>query len=180
MRKNLPFEAYCVAANITTKRMLEVVTGACFEQSDAVASLVSKAAKPVLLQKSVKMAQKTANWEDRKMIMQHEGYAPVPKTQVINVGGDVNTDNRVQSVSIAEITGIESKMARITDRFNERLGIGDGKIKQIDKEIDAAGVDEDTFMGDGVIEHPDSDPAGIMAGEVSTEPDPDDAWEIEI
>jgi len=122
VRKSLPFEAFCVASGITTKRMLEVITGACFEQSDAVSALLSKAAKPVIIQKSIKEAKTKKGWEDRKMILQHEGYAPVPKTQILNVQGDMNTDNRQQqSISIGSLTQIDSVMGRITDRFNERL-----------------------------------------------------------
>jgi len=139
-RKIVPFEAFCVAAGITTKRMLEVITGACFEQSDAVAALLSKSAKPQILQKSIKLAQKPKQWEDRKMIMQHEGYAPIPKTQIINVGHDINTDNRIQSViAVGELASIEPTMAKIADRFNQRLGVGN-EIKRIPEVTEDKGL----------------------------------------
>lgn len=120
----LPIEAFCIASGLTTRRVLELITGACFEQSANVAELISKAAKPKLVGVAVKAALKQKNFEDRKLILQHEGYAPIPKTQVVNVQGDVNTDNRIQSVSIGELASTEKTMSRINDRFNERLGIG--------------------------------------------------------
>jgi len=174
VRKMLPFESFCVAAGITTKRMLEVITGACFEQSDAVAALLSKSAKPQILQKSIKLAQKPKQWEDRKMIMQHEGYAPVPKTQIINVGHDINTDNRVQSVSIGELSGIEGKMSRIADRFNERLGVGN-EPKRLVEETEVEGNDgTGELNGSGVgavtdISGSDSRDIGIPGRDVDDE-----------
>lgn len=117
----LPIEAFALAANITTKRVLELITGACFEQSSSVAELISKSAKPKLVQVSVKAGMKLKNFEDRKMVLQHEGYAPLPKTQVVNVSGGVNTDNRIQSVSINELGGVEKAMSRVNDRFNDLL-----------------------------------------------------------
>lgn len=155
-RKLLPFEAYCVAAGTTTRRMLEVVTGACFEQSDAVAALLSKTAKPAILQRSIKLAQKPKQWEDRKMIMQHEGYAPIPKTQVVNVQGDVSMDNRIQSINVGELSGIESKMSRIADRFNERMGVLDVEHKRV---REGTVQDGDVINGDA-----DNVPDGVYSG----------------
>jgi hypothetical protein len=155
IRKLLPFEAFCAASGLSTKRVLELVTGACFEQSDAVAALLSKAAKPVILQKAIKLAVKPKQWEDRKMIMQHEGYAPIPKTQVVNVQGDVNTDNRQQSVSIGSLNKIDAIMGEITDRFNERLSIGDGRnssARQITEAIEEVEANDDIIDNDNDID----------------------------
>lgn len=160
VRTLLPIEAFCVAANLTTKRVLEVVTGSCFEQSANVAELISRSARPKLVGISVKQALKPKNFDERKMVLQHEGYAPVPKTQVVNVQGGVNTDNRIQSVSITELGGVEKEMARINDRFNERLGIG---------AVEAVEVVEQPSIEGGVENEPTPEPTSVESTESAEE-----------
>ena len=162
-RKLLPIEAFCVASGLTTKRVLEVITGACFEQSDATAALLSKAAKPLIVKRTIKLANKEKNWDDRKTLLQHEGYAPVPKTQIVNVErGDINMDNRQQqqSISIGSLTQISDVMGRITDRFNERH-----EPKQItgDTNHEAIETDMPDLIGSGDRNVVDSDDTGELA-----------------
>lgn len=127
-RKLLPFEAFCLASGLTTKRMLEVVTGACFEQSANASSLVAAAAHPAVVTATVKGALRREGEQDRKMIHQHMKFLPVPKnsTTIINPGGVQNNlqDNSQNlSIGVQEVQGLESKMGRIANRFNERLGL---------------------------------------------------------
>ena len=159
VRSILPFEAFCVAAGISTKRMLEVITGACFEQSTATALLISKAAHPGLIKKSVEFARKEQNWEDRKMLHQKEGFAPIPKTQVVNVQGDVNPDNRTQSISVLQLGGVDSKMRTIEDKFNDRLGIG-GRDETRQIEANIVEDEDDDGANDAIPDHIDVD-AGV-------------------
>jgi hypothetical protein len=173
--------------------VLELVTGACFEQSDAVAALLSKAAKPVILQKAIKLAVKPKQWEDRKMIMQHEGYAPIPKTQVVNVQGDVNTDNRQQSVSIGSLNKIDTLMGEITDRFNERLSIGDGRGEragQITEAIESVEVGNDIIDSDSAIdpsgavgdiaEIPELADGSVVDNSIQDRPENISEWEVDL
>lgn len=189
VRKLLPIEAFCVASGLTTKRVLEVITGACFEQSDATAALLSKASKPLIVRKAIKEASTKKGWEDRKMILQHEGYAPVPKTQIVNVErGDINMDNRQQSVSIGSLTQISDTMGRITDRFNERHQIKGDTHEAIEANIpDLIGSgDSDIIDTDDPVQ-PDSGDVGSVVG-LSDRPAPSaeaDAesvpeWEVEL
>lgn len=126
-RELLPIEAFCVASGLGTKRVLELITGACFEQSATTTELIVRAAHPDIVKASASYAMMPTGDKDRKLIFQHTNFTPMPKTQVVNVHGDVNAnDNRIQSISIGALSGIEGKMARIANRFNEKLGIGDG------------------------------------------------------
>jgi len=129
-RHLLPIEAYCVASGLTTKRLLELVTGACFEQSSITATLLAKAAHPQVVATTVKSALNAKHgFKDREALHKHAGFIPVPKTNVLNVGGDFNQDNRKQ-IAIGEILGIEETQARIANRFNEKLGLGAGEPAQ--------------------------------------------------
>jgi hypothetical protein len=137
----LPIEAFSLAAGLTTRRVLELITGACFEQSANVAELISRSARPRLVKVAVDQALVPENFDERKLVLQHEGYAPIPKTQVVNVQGDVNTDNRIQSVSINELSAAEKTMSRINDRFNERIGIGP-VVEMIPENVESNGEGE--------------------------------------
>lgn len=171
-RKLLPFEAYCLAANIPTKRMLGIIIESCSEQEDHATALLSKAAKPKILQAAVKNATGKSKeaLEDRKMILQHEGYAPMPKTQVINMtNSSIYEDSRNQTanISIGELAGFDKKMALIENKMSERMGLVgevevDGKVKSItgglrDDRLIEAGSDE-VEDDSGTVADVDNDP----------------------
>lgn len=178
MRTKVPFEAYCLAANLTTKRVLELVTGACFEQSTNAAILIAKANHPKVVKATVKSALGKRGEGDRKMLHLHEGFVPIPKTNIVSVRGDVNTDNRVQTVNVGELGGIESKMARITNRFNERLGMGGGDVDRpaLLADVDTGGdsVDSDA-IGVAVREENEGEEPGELGPEGQVV---DGEWEL--
>lgn len=55
-RKNIRLEAYILAAGMTTRRFIEVLTGALLEHSTSVAKMVVAAAQPRVLESVVKAA----------------------------------------------------------------------------------------------------------------------------
>lgn len=133
----LPFEAFCLAADLTPKRVLEVITGACFEQSSNTSALLAAANHPDIVVATVKAAKNSQyGGGDRKMLHQHSGFIPVPKNQTTIIsGGGVqnNTQNNGTNVNIGvgAVPQIEDVMARITNRFNvERLGLAAGDAEQ--------------------------------------------------
>lgn len=136
-RRVLPFEAFCIASGITTKRMLEILTVAIFEQSDMTSSLIAAASHPSVVTATVAAARNPYGKEDRKMLHLHSGFVPVPKNQTVIIGkGGVqnNTQDNSKHLTltsvthpVAEIAGIERKQGRIADRFNEKLGLGSSR-----------------------------------------------------
>jgi len=134
----LPIEAFCAASGITTKRALELITSACFEQSAQQTELLVRSMHPDIVQAGLMTAATPGKdgVADRKMVYQHTNFTPMPKTQVVNVHGDVNAnDNRIQSISVGNLPAIENKMNRISNRFNERMGISEGEPKLIEGEL---------------------------------------------
>lgn len=136
-RKLLPFEAFCLAANITTKRMLEVVTGACFEQSASTSALLAAASHPDVVGATVRNAKHYDGVADRKMLHQHAGFLPQPKNQTTILGaGAVQNNTQItdnsKNLTIAAsevLPGVESKMARIANRFN--TGLPEGAVTPV-------------------------------------------------
>ena len=132
----IPFEAFCLASGLTTKRVLEVVTGACFEQSASATELIAAASQPAIVMTTVKAAlNKRDGAVDRKMLHLHAGFVPVPKSQTTIFSGNakqlnaqINDNSNNLTISAGEVPLIESKMAKITNRFNsERLGLAESE-----------------------------------------------------
>jgi hypothetical protein len=130
-RKLVPFEAFCLAAGTTTKRMLELVAGACLEQSDLAARLLVNAAHPRVVAATVRAAVQKDGHQDRKMIHLNKGFLPVSKNQTTILSGNarqtnlqLNDNSQNMTYAVTEISNIERRQERIADRFNERLGMG--------------------------------------------------------
>ncbi len=131
IRQILPFEAFCLASDITTKRMLEIITGACFEQSDQATSLIAATAHPEIVRATIQAAMVPRGFQDRKMLHLNKGFLPVSKNQTTILSGkqnsyQINSNNQQTTYTIGEVVGIEKRQERIADRFNERLGLGSG------------------------------------------------------
>lgn len=188
-RHLIPIEAYCLASGLTTKRVLELITGACFEQSDSAANLIAKASKPKIIEATVESAMMLGHEgaQDRKMMHLHEGFVPVPKTSVVNVQGNVIQDNRLQSISIGELGRLDNDMSRLEDKFNQRFGLGDGTI--IDAEAEdvpvgsSEGGDVDELRARNIV--PDGMPVvrtqDVVAGGSPSPPEDqtsDSEWEL--
>lgn len=114
--KAVPFEAYCIAANVTTKKMFGVIAQEVAEQSSLAMTLLSKARRTEVVGAAIDAALLPLGSADRKLVLQAEGYAPVPKTNVTNIHG--NIDNRTQTANVAVLPPIEDSVRRLSDRFN--------------------------------------------------------------
>lgn len=164
VRKLLPVESFCLASGLTTKRTLELITGACFEQSASATELLAAASQPAVVLTTIKAAlNKRDGTADRKMLHMHAGFVPVPKSQTTIFSGNskqlnaqlndnsVNTNNNNLTISAGEVPLIESKMAKITNRFNsERLGLAESEDRlrllestseSIEEEIEADAIE---------------------------------------
>lgn len=138
-RTGLPLEAYAIAAGLTTRRMFELVAGEAFVRSGEEAALVAATAHPKVVRKSVEMALTGKGVNDRKMLHQHAGFLPMPKTQFVTMNGgqQINASSQTQ-VNVAVLPSVEDSVKRLSDRFNEQpsapLMIAERVIEQEDEE----------------------------------------------
>jgi hypothetical protein len=120
----IPFEAYCVAAGIPTKRALAVITGEVFSQTDQAALLMASAAHPDVVAATVEAAKDPRGTKERGMLLQHSGFVPVPQTSVVKVFGGKNVigpGSQQTNQTLAVLPPIETVVREISDRFNQRL-----------------------------------------------------------
>lgn len=138
-RDRLPIEAFCLAAKIPTMRMFGVIAEACGKFSNDAANLIASVHHPEVVKATVASALHPLGKEDRKMLHLHSGFVPVPKNQTVfnqfspgaQQNNTQNNDNRNQKFiegnqekyNPNEINNIDTKLAKITDGYNKRMGI---------------------------------------------------------
>jgi hypothetical protein len=116
---SIPFEAYCVAADISTKDAFGLISKETMDQFSQVSTLLAKAAHPAVVQATVRSALTLDGMADRKMLHQHETFVPIARTSIVNVHGHQMIDARQQTANIALLPPLEDVVSRMHDRFND-------------------------------------------------------------
>jgi len=120
-RRDVPFEAYCIAANVTTKKMFGIISQEVMEQSRMAVSLLSKARHVEVVQATIDAALHPLGVQDRRMLHQAEGFVPVPKNNITHIHG--NVDARTQTANVAVLPPVEESVRRLSDRFNTGIEV---------------------------------------------------------
>ena len=118
----LPFEAFCVAAGVTTKRMIGLIQEEVFAQSRVAAAILKDSSIPDIVKVTVRQAKTIAGTQEKRMLLQSGGVLPLPKTKIMPVYGNLNVDQsqRTQVNQFAVLPPVEQTVQRLSDRFNER------------------------------------------------------------
>lgn len=100
-KKLLSIEEVCVAAGLTTRRLLEVITGAIMTQGDFAGKIIVASAKPDVIKRMVKEAKSALGEKDRENFLRGKDvdwFVPAKgltvnldnsKTQnILNAGGE--------------------------------------------------------------------------------------------
>lgn len=113
----LPFEAFCLAAGLSPKKMFQVLCGAVFEQSANAGQLIRAAAHPAVVEQVIKTAKTALGTAEKKMLLQASGMLPVGSKTVVfgpqtNIAGDQNNQTNV-----AVLPPVEDRIRRVQSRF---------------------------------------------------------------
>ena len=126
-------EAICLSAGVPTKQALSVIMAEVFQQSGRAAELLYAANHQGVVQATIDSAKTPFGASDRKLLLQHQGFAPVPKTNIVKIFGGQNVLGGAQTNQTAVLAPMEDKAKRLQDRFNERLGLPPtGEMAQIE------------------------------------------------
>lgn len=91
----LILEDLCVAAEITPDEFLGTVLTALWKRSVDIAKLTAITAHPRIVEATIEHAQGQWGNADRRMLLDHAGFLPMPKGQTINVGVDARSTVQV-------------------------------------------------------------------------------------
>lgn len=126
VKLDVPFEAYCVSAKLSKKKVLQILIGEASEQSDNLSTLLAAIAHPKIVEKTIKvgLSDEYGASEARNVLHKNRGFTPLPKSQQVNIHGNVHQDNRQDNsqnatINIGDLDLDNEKINRATDRFNE-------------------------------------------------------------
>ena len=140
----LPFEAFCVAAGVTTKRMIGLIQEEVFAQSRVAAAILKDSSIPDIVKVTVRQAKTIAGTQEKRMLLQSGGVLPLPKTTIMPVYGNLNVDQsqKMQVNQVAVLPPVEHTVQRLSDRFNERTPTTMLALPEPDDEDDEGEEDE--------------------------------------
>jgi hypothetical protein len=122
MRSSVPFEAYCLAAKLDTKKVLGLIFAEVYSQNEQASGLMAAAAQPDVVRATIDAAKQPGGSRERDMMHKHSTFIPVPKTSITFVreaGRVVGGDDNSQTLTV--LPPIEKTVRDLSDRFNEKL-----------------------------------------------------------
>jgi hypothetical protein len=120
IRKAVPIEAYCAAAQVSPLRLLEIIAGTAWRLSASTSSMLHAMAQPTIVEKTIEFAQSPLGIQDRIILHKASGFLPMPKTQTtINVMNQQSTNATV----VASTPPPEKTIRTLVDRFNEKRAL---------------------------------------------------------
>jgi hypothetical protein len=116
------FDDICAGAGVSPVKFLKIVVGIAFTLHCDLANMVAAIAHPKIVETAIESAQMPGElgFEDRRLLLQHHGFAPVPKAAVINITASASaqaaaaaaTDTSVPSFA-ADVEEIEAPRAAV-------------------------------------------------------------------
>lgn len=116
--KDVPFEAYCVAADVSPRDALALLTVEVYDQAGKASALLAASQHPAVTAATVAAAMSPLGTAEKKMLHQHAGFLPVPKTSIVNVHGNHAVIGGEQKNVV--LAPVEESVKRLGDRFNSR------------------------------------------------------------
>jgi len=101
----------CAASGVAPKAILMAIAGSGFDAGCDIANLVAAHLHPKVVDASVKYALQADGIEDRRMLLQHSGFIPVPKGQTITI----NASSHAVAASHAAASGSASVPSFLAD-----------------------------------------------------------------
>lgn len=99
-QSHVSFDDICASSGIPPKNILMAIAGAGFEANCDIANLLASHMHPKVVEASIKEAQKADGIEDRKLLMSHSGFIPVPK------GSSIVINNAPQAIAMAKAQSV--------------------------------------------------------------------------
>ena len=118
----VPFEAYCLAAGISPKKMFGIVAAEVLDQEAKAKQIMVAAKHTQVVEATIESAlDPEFGSADRRMMHQATGFVPVPKNSITHIHGNQTIDQRSQATMIAVLPPVEDTVRRLADRFNDRV-----------------------------------------------------------
>jgi hypothetical protein len=119
--RSLPIEAYCVKADVSPIRILEILTGMCVRMGAQASTIILAVNHPRVVQKTVDMALTDEGVEDRAMLHKASGFLPTPKgAQTTIQVTQANQTTATAQAAALPAPSPERTIRALTNRFNDQ------------------------------------------------------------
>ncbi len=122
LRGVLPLEAFCLAAGVSTLRVLEIITVTCVRAGATASAIIAHVNHPRVVEKTIEMALTNEGHDDRVILHKAVGFLPTPKGSqtTINLSAKAEATSQAQAASVPAPPP-EDSIRRLANRFNDRL-----------------------------------------------------------
>ena len=85
------------------------------------AEILAAKSRGKIVKATIQRALKDEGVQERRMMLQHYGFIPIPKHSVVNVYGHKKIDARKQELNVVKLEPPDEGIRRLTNRFNEMI-----------------------------------------------------------
>lgn len=114
-QRDVPMEAYALAAGMSPKRLFGFISQELMDQSMKVSAMIAKMAHPELVQSTIEFASKASGFKDREALHKAVGFLPTPKNSFTVVHGDQHVSRA--HVNMAVLPPLENVSRDLSKRF---------------------------------------------------------------
>lgn len=107
------FDEVCAAAGVRPSRLVGLITSVAMEMGRDVGNLVASMTHPQVVAAGVAAAKHPAGIEDRRMLFQHHGFIPIPKSTTITVNASASADAKAAAAASAGVPSFADDLASI-------------------------------------------------------------------
>lgn len=118
----LPVEAFCVAANVSPLRLLEIITATIVRQGAQASAIIASVNHPRVVEKTVEMALTDGGESDRRALDRATGFLPTAKGPSVVVNASASANASAQAASVTAPPP-EQTIRRLSDRLNAARGL---------------------------------------------------------
>lgn len=118
-RHRVSYDDVCAAAGVAPAALMSEVVSVAMEFGNDVGNLVAAAVHPAIVHQAGKSAKRIGGQhaqiglEDRKMMLQHQGFAPVPKGASIHVHASATAQAAAAASADPSVPGFADDMAAL-------------------------------------------------------------------
>lgn len=122
IQQRAPLEAFAMSAKVPVRKVLGAAVEMAFVHSKLEGDMLAAISHKSVVAKTIASALTDAGDKDRKLLLQHSQFLPMPKNQVIQMFGGQQIDARHQEQNNTMLLPtIEAGAKVMSDRFNATM-----------------------------------------------------------
>lgn len=110
-----PIDYLMAHSKIDAQTMIEMLAGAMMTQGANVATMLVALSHPDVMKKAIDYAKTPEGFQDRRMVLQIAGSAPIPKTAITNLTVKGNMNTQINNGSVPKLEDVTRNVDQILE-----------------------------------------------------------------